>query len=452
MNIIIVGAGVVGITLAEYLIRASHNVAIIDNDSTSLNAVQEKMDILAIQGNGVNPSVLKEAGIETADILIAVSPIDEVNIVVCSLGKIFNVKQRFARIRNDELASQASFPHLLELGVTHVIQPEYAVVERILNFVTTPGVRDAANFHDDELLLRGVEITDEMPLAGKSLRIIREMAHSHTFLVVAVIREALGILPMGDFVLQTGDIAYIIFNRESMEMFFTLTQTVIRNVNKIIINGSSLIGEKLCHALESRHIPQIIWLNSNRELAEKAAATLEYTQILDGDGMEVDLLQEVKVAHADFFISVSDETEDNVMSALLARSNGARETVAITNDPRFNDLFTSIGVAHVLSPRIVTAHQIMNIIRGGHFGLVMRLGSTDLDVIHLVVGDNSNVDKQILEDIWKMVRAKFLVGSILRGQDMFIPMGKTKILAGDDIIVITKRKNRSVIQKLFKAR
>jgi len=452
MNIIIVGAGIVGTALANQWQRGGHQVAVIDPSSKALNAVQESMDILAILGNGVNPSVLEQADIAHCDILVAVTPIDEINIVVCGIGKYFNVARRFARIRNDELAGGSSASYLKELGVTDIIQPEKVVVERVMQFLSTPGVKDAANFHNNELLLRAVLIHKDMPLEGKTLKALRDISVSHTFLVVAVIRENIGIIPMGDFILKENDIAFLVFHKSSLGLFSTLTNQTQRSLEKVIVSGNSLIGEKLCLELEKMQIPQIVWINPDRSAAEKAAANLDTTQVLMGDGMEMDLLRELNISHADFFISVSEETDNNIISALLAHSSGVHETIAITDDPRFNDLFLSIGISHVLSPRLVMAQEIVSMIRGGHFGLVMRVGTTDLDVIHLIIGEKSIVDGHTLGDVWKMVKAKFLVGSIKRGNDMFIPTGPTILKTGDDIIVISKHKNRNTIQKLFKAR
>jgi trk system potassium uptake protein len=452
MNIIIVGAGIVGTALANQMQRGGHQVAIIDPNGEALNAVQESMDIMTFQGSGVNPSVLQQADIAHCDILVAVTPIDEINIVVCGIGKYFNVQRRFARIRNDELAGAASSAYVQELGVTDIIQPEKLVVERVMQYLSTPGVNDAANFHNNELLLRAILITKDMPLEGKTLKALRDMRVSDIFLVVAVVRESIGVIPMGDFVLKENDIAFIVFQSSSLDFFFTLTNKTQRSLEKIIVSGNSLIGEKLCLALEKMHIPQIVWINPERAAAEKAAAKLNSTQVLMGDGMEVDLLRELNISHADFFISVSEETDNNIISALLARSSGVHETIAITDDPRFNDLFLSIGISHVLSPRLVMAQEIISMIRGGHFGLVMRVGKTDLDVIHLIIGENSIVEGHTLEEVWKMVKAKFLVGSIKRGDDMFIPSGPTILQSGDDIIIITKHKNRNTMHKLFKAR
>ncbi|MCK5520753.1 MAG: NAD-binding protein, partial [Candidatus Marinimicrobia bacterium] len=223
MRILIVGAGLVGSTLARHLVKVGYDVAIVDNSLTQLNELSEKLDILTVHGNGVNPSVLETAGIKDAEILIAATPSDELNIVVCAIGQLHDVKRRFARIRNDELANQVSSENLKKLGVSHVIQPETAVVERILQFVDTPGVKDAVNFHDDNLLLRGIELNESMPVCGISLAKMQGMYPKSNLLVVAVIREGIGIIPLGDFVLESGDIAYIMYEKSSQDVFLRLS-------------------------------------------------------------------------------------------------------------------------------------------------------------------------------------------------------------------------------------
>ncbi len=451
MRIVIVGAGLVGATLARHLVRAGYDVSIIDQEASALNDLAETLDILTVQGNGVSPSVLDRAGIGDADLLIAATPSDELNIVVCSIGQIKGVSKRFARIRNDELATQLSLESLEKLGVTRVIQPESVVVERILQFIDTPGVTDAANFHDDTLLLRGIEIRPDSPLVGNSLASLREIISIGPFLIIAVIRDGLGVLPTGDFILEPGDIAYIMYHRNGQENFFRLSGLSSRPVNKIVISGDSLIAFKLCQALEKRHIGQILWLVQNEDYALRMEGRLSSTEVLSGSGMEVDVLREVQVKFADFYISVSDETEENILSALLAKSIGAHETISISSESRFNDLFQSIGISHVISPRLVTAQQIMREIRTHHFGIIQRLGATDLDVIQLEVGEISPASGKSLIEVWKMVKAKFLIALIIRGDDIFIPQGRSLVLSGDTMIIVTKSKNKHTLQKLFGA-
>ena len=451
MRIVIVGAGLVGSTLARHLAKGGYDVAIVDNDLTQLTELSEKLDILTVHGNGVNPSILETAGIKDADLLIAATPSDELNIVVCAIGQIHSVPKRFARIRNDELATQVSSENLQKLGVTRVIQPETAVVERILQYIDTPGVKDAANFHDDSLLLRGIEITDSMPICGISLAKMRDSLSNGTLLIVAVIREGIGIIPMGDFILLAGDIAYVMYETHSQEAFFRLSGLNNNSISKIVISGDSLIARKLCNELEERHIEQIIWLIQDEDFAYKMEGQLSNVEVLNGSATDVDVLREIQVNNADFYISVGDETEDNIMSALLAKSIGASETLSISNEDRLNELFKSIGVSHVISPRLVTAQQIMHEIRRSHFGLILRLGNTDLDVIHLTVGENSKTLDLPIMDVWKMVKAKFLIATIIRDDEIFIPQGKSRIQAGDEMILISKSKNRSVLKRLFKA-
>lgn len=448
MRIVIVGAGVVGYSLVEQLSYEQHDISLVEQDSSICKAISEKMDLLVVQGTGSSPEVLKQAGIDSAGMVIAVTPEDEVNIVVCGVAEQYGVKKRIARIRNQEYSDPNSGIDVARLGVTQVIQPERVVVDAILQFIESPMALDAANFQNSNILLRGYKVLPDMPMAGKSLKEISAMAAPSLLLVVTIVRKGRAIIPTGNLVIEPGDQVFALFPRESLDAFLTLVNRSRKSVKRVVISGNSLTSVYLASALEQT-IDSVVFVAADYEEGKRVAETFHNVEVLHGDCMEVDTLQEVHVKKADFFVSAGKATENNIMSALLAKAEGAKEVIAISNEPRYNKLFNSIGIDHVIVPRLTTAREIMEVVRRGQIGAAIRIRDVDIEIIRIIAVESSRVVGRPLQNVWKRVKAESLVGGIIRNDTMIIPDGATVIEPGDDVIVITHTKNKNIIQKLF---
>ncbi|MFH1675107.1 MAG: Trk system potassium transporter TrkA [Pseudomonadota bacterium] len=451
MRIVIVGAGVVGYSLAEQLSHELHDISLVEQDSSTCNTISEKMDLRVVQGTASSPDILKQAGIDSADMVIAVTPNDEINILVCGLAEQYGVKKRIARIRNQEYSDPGSEVDVSRLGVTQVIQPERVVVDAILQFIESPGALDAANFQNSNILLRGYEVLPGMPVAGQSLKEISSMAGPHLLLVVTIVRQGKAIIPTGDLIVEPGDQVFALFPRESLDTFLSLVNRSRKSVKRVVIAGNGLTSVYLASALE-KMIDGTVYVASDYKEGERLAEMFHNVEVLYGDCMEVDTLQEVHVGKADFFVATGKTTENNIMSALLAKAEGAKEVISISIDPRYNKLFHSIGIDHVISPRLTMAREIMEVVRRGQIGAATRIRDVDIEIIRIIAGKKSRVVGRPLQDVWKNVKVESLVGGIIRNDTMIIPDGNTVIEPGDDVIVITHTKNKNVIQKLFVAK
>ncbi len=448
MRIVIVGAGVVGYSLVEQLGYELHDISLVEQDSSICTAISEKMDLLVVQGSGSSLEVLKQAGIDSAEMVIAVTPNDEVNILVCGLAEQYGVKKRIARIRNQEYSDPDTGIDVSRLGVTQVIQPERVVVDAILQFIESPGALDAANFQDSNILLRGYKILPDIPMIGKSLQEISAITAPHPLLVVTIIRQGKAVIPTGNQVIALGDQVFALFPRESLDAFLSLVNRPRKRVKRVVISGNSLTSVYLASALEEL-IDSVVYVASDYTEGRRVAEMFHNVEVLHGDCMEVDTLQEVHMAKADFFVSTGKATENNIMSALFAKAEGAKEVISISNESRYNKLFQSIGIDHVISPRLTMAREIMEVVRRGQIGSAIRIQDADIEVIRIIAGEKSKVVGQPLQTVWNKVRVESLVGGIIRNDTMIIPDGTTIIEPGDDVIVITHTKNKNAIQKLF---
>ncbi len=451
MRIVIVGGGVVGYSLAEQLRHEHHDIALVEKDAAICQNVNERLDIQTLCGNGSSPRLLEEAGIKGADMVLAVTPIDELNIVVCEIAKQYEVPARIARIRSNEFRGRDATIDISQMGVTLVIDPEQVVVDSIMHFVDTPGASDATNFQNGNVLMRGYHVTESMPLVNKTLKDIRGDNREHPMLFIAAIRDQKAIIPDGDYSINKGDEIYGIFPRASREAFLHLFNHSSKQAENIIVTGDSLTALQLASALE-KQAKKVTLVDPSEVHARHAAEILEATEIVHGDCTDSTILNEVSVRSADFFIAASNETEYNVMSALLAKAEGAREVIAIASELKHDRLFSSIGIDHVIHPRLAIAREILEAINRGQIGRVVRIRDLDVEAMRITAEKDSPISGKPLQHVRSKIQKGSIIGAVLRADEMIIPDGNTVIEPGDQMIVITYTRNVPRLKKLFKSR
>lgn len=448
MRIVIVGGGVVGQSLAEHLLHDHHLLSLIELDPDLCEQLSEKLDIQILNGPGTSPSLLREAGIDGANMVLAVTPSDEVNMLVCSIAMQYDVPRRIARLRSPELSGESDLIDLEKLGVTSVIYPEHVLAEHILQFVETPHTLESANFEDGRVLMRGLKVSEKMELAGKTTREIREAINPDVILFAAIIRNGEGYIPDGETVIQPDDMLFSLFPRTSLERFLKLTGIEKKN-RKIILTGDSYSTQVLANILDQSDY-NVTLIDPNLEHANSVAARLNEIEVLHGSATDRDLLRELNVNAASFFISCSDEADYNMFSALLAKAEGAHEVIAVSTETTHDKLFHSIGIDHVINPRLTTARAILEMIQRGHIGAVVRLSDVDIEAVRFTVEPGSDVAGMKVKNIATKLKKGSIIGVLVRDDNMILPDGETQIEAGDHVIMITRHKNLSTVAKLFK--
>jgi len=450
MRIVIVGGGVVGMSLGDHLLRDKHQLSLIEVDPLLCEQLGEKLDAQILNGPGTSPTILKEAGLPDADMVLAVTPSDEVNMLVCAIAAQYDVKHRIARLRSAEFAEGSDVIDLAKLGVTSVIYPEKVLADQIMQFVETPHALEAANFEHGRILLRGFKVTEEMDLANKTPQQIREEIAPVVVLFSALIRNGTGVIPDGATVIEPGDTLYTLFPRESLDRFRKLIGIETKN-RKIIMTGDSYSSIELAKLLDQTDY-QVTYVDPSLEHANKAAALLEKIEVLHGTCTEPNLLRELNVDAASFFIAVSDEADYNMLSALLAKAEGAHEVIAITTEDLHDHLFHSIGIDHIINPRVTTARAILDIISRGHIGAVVKLSDVDIEAVRFNVSADCNVANQKVRKVATKLRRGSIIGVIVREDRMILPDGETIIKPDDHVIVMTQHRNLPIVSKLFKPR
>jgi trk system potassium uptake protein TrkA len=450
VRVVIVGGGVVGNSLAQQLLYEKHTISLVEPDPKVADEIAARMDLQVVVATGSSPAALEAAGIADADMVIAVTPIDEVNLLVCNIAQQYGVRQRIARLRSREFISADRKVSLEDIGVTAFIFPEKVVVDAIRQYIETPGASDAVNFENGNILLRGYKVRAGMPIVGKSLVEIRAMIAPEMLLIAAVERGGKGMIPPGDFVVREGDEVFSLFPRRAIPSFMNLIDES-HSVKRVILTGNNISTVELAMAIED-HISSVICVDPDLKHAEETATQLKKAQVIHGDCTEVELLNELNVDKAEFFIASSNEADYNMLSALLAKTEGAGEVIAVSTEYRHDRLFHSIGIDHVINPRITAAREIMQIISRGHIGSVVQLGDAEIDALRLIVPEDSEVVGVPLKDLWKKLRKGALIGILIRGDAMIIPDGETVMQPGDHVITIAYTGFLPQIRRLFKVR
>lgn len=433
MNIIILGAGEVGFYTALRLSGEKHNVVVVDLNAERLHEVSEQMDVRVLQGAGSSPKVLKEAGIEQCDLLMAVTDSDEVNLQACFFSRLLSPgTTRLARVRSEDYLQFINEIGLETVSLHSIINPEFEVAQQIANLIKVPAASSVADFAGGKVKLLGLKPPPTSKLLGKP------MAELHApglppFLVAAIERGGTMVIPRGDDKLHMDDLAYVVAREDSMDAIFR--HFGIRNdpVKNVIMIGGGAITQRLivmCHA----HTPdiRITIVDQDPERCMVLANEYKTNLVLCGDGADINLLEEENLGDSDLFCAVTDNEEDNVLIALLGKKRGARRIVARVASAGYIPLAASLGVDMVVSPRSAAAGAILRFLRRGKVLSVSPMYDYHAEMVELVAQETSSIVGQPLKDL-KIPRGILLAAVVHQGE-VIIPDGNTIINPGDELV------------------
>jgi len=340
----------VGYSLAKHFSGLDHNIAVIERDKARCEEIKNKLDVFVVEGKGSSPAALDEAGISSADLVIAVTPSDETNLLVCNFAMQNSVKKRIARIQSNVYTTNAENISLEKMGVTTVIEPEREVMKHILQYVELPDVLDTANFQSDNIYLRSHRVTEDMLIAHKTLSEIRQLAENAPILFVVIVRNGKSLPPTGTQTLLPGDEIVAIMPKDSFKTFRFLINRKASKMKKIVVSGDSLTAIHLAEALQPL-CEQVILADPNMEHGRTAAAMLNGIDVFHIDCTNSDMLEEINISQVDCFIAAGKHQEYNIMSCLMAKAEGAGVVIALRDDIRYKRLFTSLGMDHAENSR-----------------------------------------------------------------------------------------------------
>ncbi len=445
MKIIIVGAGEVGFHIAQKLSEENQNVVLIDKDPQKIKRITEDLDVQAILGGGTSPQVLREAGVKEADMLIAATDSDEVNLISCLLGKNLNPYMlKMARVRNPEYLDEKELFGQDLLGIDHVINPESVMVETILRVMEVPGASEVIDFVGGRVKLIGFTIGEDSLFAGHKLASFKGLEEK--VLVGAIARGDQILIPSGDDVIQVDDLIYVVVRNEEMDRILKVFYPRETPLRRIIIVGAGQTGEALATALDQTKIKTRI-IDKDNERCISLAEKLERVIVINGDGTDRDLLQEENVGDVDFMVAITGDEESNVLISLLAKGLGAKKTITRISKLSYIPLVSAIGIDTVVSPRLSAVRAILQHIRRGKIISVAPLKGEHAEAIEAEALETSDIVNVPLSDV-KFPKGA-LIGAIVRDDQIIIPRGDSIIRPKDRLIIFALQQIIPKLEKLL---
>ena len=440
MKIIIVGDGKVGFTLAEHLSREEHDVTIIDTSDNALQKASDTLDVMCIKGNGASLTALKEAGADTADLLIAVTNLDEVNMVCCLTGKRLGAKYTIARVRNFEYTAAQGMLKM-GMGIDLLINPENDTAVEISRILRFPSAANIETFYRGRVELMSFRAREEDFFIGQPLSALSRKVRDLPILFCAAERNEEVLIPDGSFVPQVGDKLYLIGAPLGLHGFFELMGRYAPKIRNVFVVGGGRITFYLAALMERMNMKVTI-VERKEERCRQLSELLPHTLVINGDGTDQELLESENMAANDAFVALTDRDEDNLIISLYALQKGLKKVVAKCNRQNYTGIVQHLGLDSVISPKLITAGHILQVVRGmqNSQGSVMnalyRIAEGGAEAAEFAVNGTTRHLHTPLKDL--RLKRGVLIAVIIHQGQVIIPVGSSVISSGDTVIIISR--------------
>ncbi|MGL5913763.1 MAG: Trk system potassium transporter TrkA, partial [Bacteroidales bacterium] len=430
MNIIIAGAGEVGIHLARLMSEENHSIYVIDPSEDRLHLVEANTDVVTVVGSTTSFEVLAEADVAKADLLIAVTPSEDTNIVTCMLGKKMGAKQTISRVDHNEYLEPENRNTFVKAGIDNMFYPEKIAAAEIVNLLSQTSSSEYIEFGNGKLVMMVFRLDEDAPIVGKTVLEATTDYKNLEYRVIAINRNDKTIIPRRFDEFQAGDQLHVITTREGMKEMLELSGKENIDVHNLMILGGSRVGTKVAEQLERRVNIKII--EQNKEHCYKLAERFQNAMIINGDGRNAELLVDEGVNKTDAFVALTGSAETNILSCLLAKQMGVQRTIAEVENLDYIQLAESIGIDTIINKKLITAGHIFKFTSGDIHG-VKHLTGSDAEVFEFVAKVGCKASKMAIKDLEFPKNA--IIGGIVRGGKGIIATGLTEVQEHDLVVV-----------------
>ena len=450
MKILILGAGQVGGTLAESLAQEAFDITLVDIDPERLQELGMRLDIQTIEGSASHPNVLRRAGADDAEMLIAVTSSDEINMVACQVCySMFRTPMKIARIRSSAYLAKEGFFHKNHMPIDRLINPEAVVTSQIHELLSHPGALDVADFADGRVQLVAMRAVHGGPLVGQALSFLREDMPNADTRVAAIFRRGQSIVPRGNTVIEADDEVFFIAAREHIANVMAELQRAEQPYRRVIIAGGGNIGAKLASEIEKEYAVKLIELRSSR--AKTLADQLHRAVVIQGNATDRELLLEENIEQCDAFCALTDDDEVNIMSSLMAKRLGVRHVITLISKPAYVDLVQGGEIDVAISPQQATTGSVLSHVRKADVARVHSLRRGAAEAMEAIAhGDvsNSNVVGRKIHEL--KLPAGVTIGAVVRGNEVLIAHDNVIIATDDHVILFMVDKTKvTAVERLF---
>ncbi|SFO22599.1 trk system potassium uptake protein TrkA [Cohaesibacter marisflavi] len=452
MKVVICGAGQVGYGIAKHLSSEQNDVTVIDSSPRLVAAIRDTLDVRGYVGHGAHPDILARAGAKEADMIIAVTLYDEVNMVACQVAhSIFNVPTKVARVRAQSYLEKhyADLFSREHLPIDVIISPEVEVGEMVLSRMAMPGAEDTVRFADGEVLMIAIDCEEECPVVDTPLRQLTELFPDLKAVVVGIRRDGQLYVPHAEDHLQAGDLAYVVVAREQVWRTLSIFGHDEDQANKVVIAGGGNIGRYVALAIEERRKrTRAKVIEFDRDRAIKIANDFEDTIVLQGSALDQDILKEADIRETDTMIALTNNDQVNILSCAMAKRLGCARTMALLNDSHYSDLVHDLGIDSNVNPRSVTISKILQHVRRGRIRGVHAVEDGAAEGIEAEALETSPLVGRPLRSVEFPDGVR--VGAIFRRNAVLMPDGDTTIQAGDRVILFALADRVKQVELLFR--
>jgi len=454
MKVIICGAGQVGFNIARYLALEDNDVTVIDQSAELTRKISDTLDVKVIHGLASHPNVLAQAGAVDADMLIAVTQADEVNMVACQVAhSLFEVTTKIARIRQqgyleDKWANLYSRDHM---PIDVVISPELEVARAVARRLRVPGAFDMISLVDDKVKLTGVRCGDDCPIINTPLRQLTQLFPELNITIVGIVRDNTPIIPTADDDMLPGDEVYFVADSAHIDRAMATFGHEESEARRMVIFGGGNIGEFLAGEIEANH-PSVNFkvVENDKSRAERVARTLKRSVVLQGSVLDTEILEEANVASAETVIAVTNDDETNILASLLAKRMGSRRAITLINSATYLPLMPSLGIDVVVSPRNITVSTILQHVRRGRIHSVHTIRDGFGEIIEAEAMETSGLVGMPLKKT--ELPANVLVGAIVREDEVIVPRSDSVIQVNDRVVLFAAAEAVREVEKMFSVR
>jgi len=445
MKIVIAGAGEVGSHLAKMLAYGGHDITVIDIKQENLREIDLHLDLLTIEGSAISLSVLQEANVDEADLFIAVTHYQEMNIASAILAKKIGAEKTIARIKDPDYLKTKNQRMFQEMGIDSLIYPQQLAAYEIVNFIKQASTREVFDFADSKLSLFVIKLDEKAPIINKTLLEAAALDKMYDYRAVAITRNMQTIIPRGHDKFQVGDLIYVVTTKKGVDSILKYTGKKKLDINNVMVLGGSRIGRATALELENSFDVKLIEIDKKK--AVRLADQLYNTLVINGDGRNTDLLVEEGIRKMDAFIAVTGNSETNILSCILAKRLGVQKTIAEVENIDYIDLAESMEIDTIINKKMTAASYIYKFTLNAEVQTVKRLTQTEAEVLEFVVKEGCKITGKTLKETEFPKDA--IIAGIVRKKKGFIANGSTQIIPEDRVVVFCLPAAISTVEKFF---
>jgi trk system potassium uptake protein len=446
MDIIIVGGGGVGYQLAHHLSRHHQDVVVIEKDEEKARRFKESLDVMTLEANGASAATLEQAGIKNANMLIAVTDLDEVNIIACILAAQYGVPKIICRIRNPEHMDDNFGISPKKLGISSVINPEQVAAMEISKMLHFPEASEIEYFAWGKVMMLGITVDEEAEITGVPLRKLPMNTES----IIVGINKPTGkfIIPDGNDVIEPGSKIYLLGKSKSLKDISMLLHHEATRINQVTILGGGMIGRQLALLLEESRQPFTVKLiEQNYKRCEELSKELDHTLVLQGDVTENAMLKEEDIGATDAVVAVAGDDRNNIVSALLSQRFGVKKIICEVKRPQYVPVYNALGIHNLINPRMLAATHILRLTRQEEVVALSMVQGEKAEVLELVLPERTRVTNKKIKEIH--FPRGMMIGSIVREEEVLIPEGETVLLPDDHLIIFALPNTVHKLERYF---